>query len=163
MLILPVTPVREHPGQPSQASGPGPSWTQVRAALARPLAPVTRRSRSNIREIIHPPRSAYTVEPTHGLIAIASPPAKKDGYDAGVYGSDVSFGKLYTPSTTIPAKPHDEQFTLVNKATGKPLSNAKYKIVKESGETIEAVTDAEGKTMRVVTNGAEQLVVHLIH
>jgi type VI secretion system secreted protein VgrG len=63
----------------------------------------------------------------------------------------------------IRTKPHDEQFTLVNKATGKPLSNARYKIVKGSGETIEGVTDEEGKTIRVVTNGAEQLVVHLIH
>jgi len=63
----------------------------------------------------------------------------------------------------MPVKPHDEQFTLVNKDTGKPLSNAKYKIVKESGEAIEGVTDAEGKTARVVTNGAEQLIVHLVH
>ncbi|WP_071754680.1 type VI secretion system Vgr family protein [Burkholderia ubonensis] len=63
----------------------------------------------------------------------------------------------------IPIKPHDEQFTLVSKATGKPLSNAKYKITKASGETVEGVTDAEGKTMRVATNGVEQLVVSLIH
>jgi type VI secretion system secreted protein VgrG len=63
----------------------------------------------------------------------------------------------------LSTKPHDEQFTLVNKVTGKPLVNAKYKIVKETGETIEGVTDAEGKTTRVITDGAEQLMVHLIH
>lgn len=63
----------------------------------------------------------------------------------------------------IPTKPHDEQFTLVNKATSKPMANVRYKIVKETGEAIEGVTDAEGKTMRVITNGAEQLMVHLIH
>ncbi|WP_322047689.1 type VI secretion system Vgr family protein [Paraburkholderia sp. J67] len=63
----------------------------------------------------------------------------------------------------MPKKPHDEQFTLVNKATGKPLVNMKYKVVKETGEEIEGITDAEGKTMRVITHGAEQLMIHLIH
>jgi len=63
----------------------------------------------------------------------------------------------------MPIKSHDEQFTLVNKATGKPLSNVKYKITRESGEAIEGITDAAGKTIRVMTNGAEKLVVHLIH
>lgn len=63
----------------------------------------------------------------------------------------------------MPTKPHDEQFILVNKVTGKPLANVKYKIVKETGETVEGVTDAAGKTMRIITNGAEQLMVHLIH
>ncbi|CAD6521183.1 hypothetical protein LMG28727_01586 [Paraburkholderia kirstenboschensis] len=60
-------------------------------------------------------------------------------------------------------KPHDEQFTLVNKATGEPLSNVKYKIFRGSGEVVEGVTDLTGKTARIITNGAEQLIVHLVH
>ncbi|WP_321955138.1 type VI secretion system Vgr family protein [Paraburkholderia bannensis] len=63
----------------------------------------------------------------------------------------------------IPVKPHDEQFTLVSKTTGKPLANTKYRIVRASGEAIEGVTDSEGKTTRVATDGVEQLLVSLIH
>ncbi|MFM0224094.1 DUF2345 domain-containing protein, partial [Paraburkholderia dipogonis] len=63
----------------------------------------------------------------------------------------------------IACKPHNEQFTFVNKETGKPLSNVKYKIVKESGEIIDGITDAAGKTMRVATSGTEKLIVHLVH
>jgi type VI secretion system secreted protein VgrG len=61
------------------------------------------------------------------------------------------------------SKPHDEQFTFVNKTTGKPLPNVKYRIVRESGGIVDGITDATGKTMRVATNGAEKLTVHLVH
>ena len=59
--------------------------------------------------------------------------------------------------------PHDEQFLLRDKATGEPLKNARYQVRTASGNVFEGVTDGSGRTQRVSTDTAEQLVFHLLH
>ena len=60
-------------------------------------------------------------------------------------------------------RPHDQQFTLLDKLTGKPLSGMKYEIRKQSGEIVSGVTDASGKTQRVNTDGVEKLSLKIVH
>jgi uncharacterized Zn-binding protein involved in type VI secretion len=59
--------------------------------------------------------------------------------------------------------PHDEQFLLRDKATGEPLANTRYQVRTASGNVISGITDSSGRTQRVQTDAAEQLVFHLLH
>ena len=63
-------------------------------------------------------------------------------------------------AAALAASAFDEQFQLVDKQ-GKPLANAAYKIVAASGQEVEGVTDASGKTQRIKTAAAEQLQIYL--
>ncbi|MYM71397.1 PAAR domain-containing protein [Duganella sp. FT134W] len=63
-------------------------------------------------------------------------------------------------AAALAASAFDEQFQLVDRQ-GKPLANAAYKIVAASGQEVEGVTDASGKTQRIKTAAAEQLQIYL--
>jgi uncharacterized Zn-binding protein involved in type VI secretion len=59
--------------------------------------------------------------------------------------------------------PHDEQFTLRDSGTGKPLTGVRYRITLHSGEIMAGVTDAAGRTQRVTSKGAEGLTLEILH
>ena len=80
-----------------------------------------------------------------------------------IHCTEFDISEPETKPLGIGSRSHDEQFTFISKESGKPFSNVKYRIVKESGEAIDGITDAEGKTMRVTTSSAEKMVVHLVH
>jgi len=61
------------------------------------------------------------------------------------------------------AIPHDEQFLLRDSASGEPLANIQYRIKTASGRVIDGMTDGNGRTQRIRTDSAEQLVFHLLH
>lgn len=63
-------------------------------------------------------------------------------------------------TAALAASAFDEQFQLIDKQ-GRPLANAVYKIVAASGQEVEGVTDASGKTQRIKTAAAEQLQIYL--
>jgi len=58
---------------------------------------------------------------------------------------------------------HDEQFTLRDGETRRPLANVRYRIRTASGAISEGITNAEGKTIRVQTDGAESLTIEVLH
>lgn len=76
---------------------------------------------------------------------------------------DGSPGMGTSPSSYLSHLPHDEQFLLRDSASGEPLANARYQVKTASGNVISGVTDGSGRTQRVRTDAAEQLVFHLLH
>jgi len=62
-------------------------------------------------------------------------------------------------ATGCTAVSYDEQFQLLTES-GSPIPNANYKIVFPSGKLKSGVTEADGKTMRVLSADAEDLNVH---
>jgi uncharacterized protein (DUF2345 family) len=69
-----------------------------------------------------------------------------------------------TTSSATSAAPqpgqYDEQFTLLDGAY-RPLSNARYRIVTDSGRAFTGTTDAAGQTQRVVSQGSSGLRLQL--
>ena len=57
---------------------------------------------------------------------------------------------------------YDEQIQLMDPASGESLINEEYEIQTESGEIYRGITDSEGKTLRVQTDGVEQLSLYLV-
>jgi uncharacterized Zn-binding protein involved in type VI secretion len=57
----------------------------------------------------------------------------------------------------------DEQFTLRHQQTGQPLRNLAYRIRTSAGQTVSGMTDAQGRTQRITTNGAHDLQVEIAH
>ena len=55
---------------------------------------------------------------------------------------------------------YDDQFQVVDQL-GRPVRNKAYRIVSSSGVVTKGITDAQGKTSRVVTDGAENLHLYL--
>jgi hypothetical protein len=51
----------------------------------------------------------------------------------------------------------DEQYVLRDAMTSRPLANMRYRIRTAAGRTFDGVTDAEGHTKRVTTDGTETL------
>jgi len=60
------------------------------------------------------------------------------------------------------AKQYDEQFVLKD-ASGTPMPDTYYTVKMPTGELRQGVTDADGKTERIVTDGAQPLDVFLGH
>lgn len=56
----------------------------------------------------------------------------------------------------------DEQIQLIDKSSGQPLSDVEYKIIADSGQTFTGKTGSDGKTMRIRTDGIDQLRVFLV-
>ncbi len=56
----------------------------------------------------------------------------------------------------------DEQIQLIDPNTGQPLAGVDYKIVTDSRKTFTGKTGPDGKTVRVKTDGADQLQVYLV-
>jgi uncharacterized Zn-binding protein involved in type VI secretion len=75
-------------------------------------------------------------------------------------GIGTGAGQGATAQSTLP---HDEQFLLRDKATGKTLGNVPYRVQTASGNVISGVTDGNSRTQRIRTDAAEQLVFHLLH
>ena len=63
------------------------------------------------------------------------------------------------PTPPGPSSLYDEQFTLVDKNTGKIMPHTPYKIESASGEMIEGVSDELGRTVRVASAKAEALKI----
>jgi uncharacterized Zn-binding protein involved in type VI secretion len=57
--------------------------------------------------------------------------------------------------------PCDEQFKITDKS-GKALAGVKYKVRSESGKEVSGLTDAGGRTQRVVTEKPESLELYLV-
>ena len=58
---------------------------------------------------------------------------------------------------------HDEQFTLRDQRSGKPLARVRYRVKTASGQVVSGITDANGATQRVRTKGAESLTFQIFH
>jgi hypothetical protein len=52
---------------------------------------------------------------------------------------------------------YDEQYVLRDMSTTRPLANIRYRVRTATGITFEGITDAQGRTQRVTTDGAETL------
>lgn len=60
--------------------------------------------------------------------------------------------------------PHDEQFILQDRSSGKPLANVPYVIETGSGKVFSGTTDSQGRTDRVSTgNRTEALTLRIRH
>ena len=69
-----------------------------------------------------------------------------------------------TTASSFGAKlPHDEQFLLRDHSTGEPLANVQYEVRTASGNIIRGTTDSSGRTQRIATDSAEQLMLHILH
>lgn len=75
-------------------------------------------------------------------------------------------GKGSRPETpeqpNLKLEPHDGYFLVTEEESTMPVAGQKYRITRESGEVIEGVTDAQGRTSVVATDGAERLELELI-
>ncbi|MBN3826471.1 PAAR domain-containing protein [Burkholderia sp. Ac-20384] len=54
---------------------------------------------------------------------------------------------------------YDEQFVLVD-AFGRPLANARYRVVTDSGQILTGTTDSAGQTRRFATDAATSLKIY---
>jgi len=61
----------------------------------------------------------------------------------------------------VGVQPHDEQFVLRHKHTGRPLAGVRYRVRSDRARVIHGVTDADGATRRIETNHAEGLRVDI--
>jgi hypothetical protein len=59
------------------------------------------------------------------------------------------------PMNECQASEHDEQFELVDRHTGLPLSGTRYRI-EGTGVSAEGVTDERGRTQRICSGGQPQ-------
>ena len=59
--------------------------------------------------------------------------------------------------------PQNEQFTLRDQQTRRPLANVHYRIKTKSRTILQGVTDANGKTQRVATASLAALALEVIH
>lgn len=57
---------------------------------------------------------------------------------------------------------HDGYFAVVHEATGAPLGNVRYRLIRADGDVIEGRTNAKGHTETVVTGKSEVLEIELI-
>jgi uncharacterized protein (DUF2345 family) len=51
---------------------------------------------------------------------------------------------------------------VVEKGTRQPVAGQRYRIIRESGETIEGTTDSQGRTVTTATDGPEDLEIELL-
>jgi uncharacterized Zn-binding protein involved in type VI secretion len=58
---------------------------------------------------------------------------------------------------------HDQQFTLLDENTRRPLSRISYRINSASGASFSGTTDENGKTQRVKTSNSDRLTVKIHH
>jgi uncharacterized protein (DUF2345 family) len=59
------------------------------------------------------------------------------------------------------SKKYDEAFMLKSKVTGKPLTNRRYRIIRENGVTEEGITDKQGMTHVVTSDEPEVLNIEI--
>ncbi|WP_250500965.1 hypothetical protein [Caballeronia sp. GAWG1-5s-s] len=59
------------------------------------------------------------------------------------------------------AKAYDQQFVLRDAETGRGLSGVAYRIIANGATIASGMTDGEGRTRRVVTSGAQRLLLHV--
>ena len=76
--------------------------------------------------------------------------------DVSEQGTELS---MTAPSRSI----FDQQFTLLDRATQKPLGRVAYVITRPSGETLKGVTGEDGKTQRIKTSASETLSLKIQH
>jgi hypothetical protein len=100
---------------------------------------------------------ACKCEPTPRLIA-----SQYDSYQ------DIDTGDSATMSSTpsrasMPNPIFDQQFTLLDQHTKKPLANIRYRARSTSGAYITGTTDAEGRTARFQTPDSAGVVLEVLH
>jgi uncharacterized protein (DUF2345 family) len=52
---------------------------------------------------------------------------------------------------------------LNHEKTGEPMANVPYRLESASGQILEGITDAEGRTQRLFTSKAEQVKLFLLN
>jgi type VI secretion system secreted protein VgrG len=57
---------------------------------------------------------------------------------------------------------YDQHFELVDEETGKPLANVKYRLTASTGEILEGISDKNGFTEKIATQGEADITVELI-
>ncbi|WP_175887007.1 PAAR domain-containing protein [Burkholderia contaminans] len=62
-----------------------------------------------------------------------------------------------TPTPSI----HDEQIRLIDRLSGRPLANIRYRIMDSSGRLVEGCTDGQGLTCRVETSGHDAIEIKI--
>ena len=58
---------------------------------------------------------------------------------------------------------YNEAFVLNHEKTGEPMANVPYRLESASGQILEGITDAEGRTQRLFTSKAEQVKLFLLN
>ncbi|RQT20541.1 PAAR domain-containing protein [Burkholderia contaminans] len=71
--------------------------------------------------------------------------------------SSVSHQHSTTPTPAI----HDEQIRLIDRFSGWPLANIRYRITDSSGQLVEGRTDEQGLTRRVETSGHDAIEIEI--
>jgi len=74
--------------------------------------------------------------------------------------ADGSAGK---PSLPQAKDLYNEAFVLNHEKTGEPMANVPYRLESASGQILEGITDAEGRTQRLFTSKAEQVKLFLLN
>ena len=69
----------------------------------------------------------------------------------------------YAPSGAPLLRHHDEQMTLRDRGTRRALANVQYRIKDDSGVIASGVTDSNGRTQRITTDAAWNVVVEIAH
>jgi uncharacterized protein (DUF2345 family) len=57
---------------------------------------------------------------------------------------------------------HDQHFRLIDEATGEVLVNQPYKLTASTGETLEGISNENGFTEKIATQGEADITVELI-
>ena len=79
------------------------------------------------------------------------------------FTSDFLAAEGYTPSGIPLLRHHDEAITLRDSRTRRPLANVQYRFSDGSQILATGITDANGRTERVVTDTASNLVIEIQH
>lgn len=69
----------------------------------------------------------------------------------------------YAPSGASLLRHHDEQITLRDCSTRRALANVRYRIKDGSGVIASGMTDSNGRTQRITTDAAWNVVVEIAH
>ncbi|VWD30324.1 bacteriophage gp29 protein [Burkholderia aenigmatica] len=71
--------------------------------------------------------------------------------------SSVLHRRAATPTPAI----HDEQIRLIDRFSGRPFTNIRYRITDSSGQLVEGRTDGQGLTRRVETAGHDAIEIEI--
>ena len=99
-----------------------------------------------------------------GAVLISSMPnAGREDWSGNETGVDHVAGANLASSTAAQNERHefDQHFLVVDMSTGKPLLDFPYRLDLESGHSIEGRTNSDGKTEKISSHNAEEVVLHV--
>ena len=88
-------------------------------------------------------------------------PSQHDSFES--FTADESYGMGFTPGGRSLLRHHDEQITLRDAYTRRPLANVAYRLRDGARILTTGRTDATGRTNRVVTDALSNVVIEVEH